>query len=301
MAEPVLELRHLRMVLAIVEEGSITRAAERMHLTQSAVSHALRELERRLGTDLFHRNGRELLPTPAGERVIALARRTVGEVDLLEEELGAVRSGRTGVLRVSTQCYTSYHWLARVLPEFQREFEGVAIEIHPEATPQPLDLLLRGRIQLALVTRPPRNANIATFPLFRDEMVLVVPNGHALAGRDDIRPRELADQHVFVHVAPEKSFIMSAFLAPAGVEPARITHLSMTEALFEAVRAGLGVGVISRWMASPELDSDRLACASLADGVGRQEWHAAALRRDGRSGPLGFLIERLREAGPQDG
>src|SRR5690349_901398 len=112
-----LEVRHLRLVAAVADTGSVTRAARRLHLTQSALSHQLRDVETRLGTALFARTARRMVPTPAGERLLATARRVLDELAGAERDLGAAAAD-AGVARVATQCYTCYHWLPGVLREF---------------------------------------------------------------------------------------------------------------------------------------------------------------------------------------
>src|SRR5262245_44861587 len=107
----ILELRHLRLVLAIAEEGSVTRAGPRLHLSQSALSHQLLDLEKRLGVGLFERVGKRMVLAPAGERLLTSARGVLDEVERAEEEIRAAALGQRGVLRLTTQCYTVYHWL----------------------------------------------------------------------------------------------------------------------------------------------------------------------------------------------
>src|SRR5690349_12039209 len=111
-----LDLRHLRLVAAVAESGGQTRAAHKLHLTQSALSHQLRELEGRIGTPLFIRTSRRMVLTAAGERVLASARRVLHEVESLERDLVLeATSGRAGVVRLATECYTCYHWLPGVV------------------------------------------------------------------------------------------------------------------------------------------------------------------------------------------
>src|SRR5687768_15703999 len=101
-----LEVRHLQLVEAITDAGSVTRAAERLHVTQSALSHQLREIETRLRTPLFLRVNRRLVLSPAGERLLTSARRVLGELRVVEDDIGRLAANQQGVIRVSTECYT---------------------------------------------------------------------------------------------------------------------------------------------------------------------------------------------------
>src|SRR5215510_1751691 len=108
-----LEIRHLKLLVAITEEKSVTKAGERLHLTQSALSHQLRDIEERLGAPLFLRVKRRMVPTPAGERLLASAR---GILERVEETERAIRRGAgEGLIRIAVECYTCYHWLPALL------------------------------------------------------------------------------------------------------------------------------------------------------------------------------------------
>src|SRR3954462_5705608 len=107
----MLEVRHLQLVAAIVDEGNLTRAGERLHLTQSALSHQLLDIEERIGTPLFHRMGRRMTLTDAGQRVLTSARQILVELAQTEQDLQLYAANRRGAIRLTTECYTVYHWL----------------------------------------------------------------------------------------------------------------------------------------------------------------------------------------------
>src|SRR3989441_6070352 len=134
----ILETRHLRLVAAVVEHGTLTKAGGVLHLTQSGLSRQLLDLETRLGLPLFHRLGKRMVPTPAGDRLLVAARRTLPQLSDVEEELRRLAGGRTAILRVSTECYTCYHWLPGVLQRFARRFPRVDGQIMAGAAPPPL-------------------------------------------------------------------------------------------------------------------------------------------------------------------
>src|SRR5437773_109195 len=116
----ILETRHLRLVAAVAEHGTLTKAGRVLHLTQSGVSRQLLDLETSLGLPLFHRLGKRMVPTPAGERLLVAARRTLPQLTDVEEELRRLAGGRAAILRVSTECYTCYHWLPGVTDVFTK-------------------------------------------------------------------------------------------------------------------------------------------------------------------------------------
>src|SRR6185295_11808671 len=132
-----LEIRHLQLVSAVADLGSLTRAGDRLHLTQSALSHQLRDIEGRLGAPLFHRRGKRLVLTPAGEHLLQSARDVLERLRQTENAIRHLGAERRSVLRITTECTTCYHWLPPLLTEYRRRFPSVEVRIAVEATPRP--------------------------------------------------------------------------------------------------------------------------------------------------------------------
>src|SRR5512147_2584524 len=129
-----LEVKHLKLVQAVHEERSITRAGSRLHLTQSAISHQLKEIEDRLGAQLFQRARHDMVLTPAGKRVLDAAAMILEELRRTEEDVAQMAGRQGGSVRISTQCYTAYHWLPQLMKEFTRKHSHVAVHINVDAT-----------------------------------------------------------------------------------------------------------------------------------------------------------------------
>lgn len=145
-----MEIRYLRLIKAIVEEGSITRAIDKLHLSQSALSYQLKEAEVQLGTPIFYRRNKKLILTPVGKKLYNTAIHVLKEIDSTESEIKKLISGETGVIRISTECYTSYHWLPPVLKKFKNEFPNVEVQIVFEATHRPIEKLMEGELELII-------------------------------------------------------------------------------------------------------------------------------------------------------
>lgn len=275
-----LEMRHLKLVAAIAETGSVTLAGNRLHLTQSALSHQLRDAEEQLGVQLFERRNGRMALTGAGERLLQSARAVIDELARAEKEIrehngnGASR----GVLRLSTECYTVYHWLPPRLRLFQHKFPGVDFQIVIEATDSPFEALLDRKLDLAIVCNPIRNRKIRYTPLFEDEVVIIVPPEHSLAGKKYIALRDLASENLIVYPPKEDSSVLNKFLTPARIAPRRIQEVMLTDVIVEMVRAGLGVAALAKWAVSPHLDSGALVGLSLTEKGFRRTWSAAQLR-----------------------
>jgi LysR family transcriptional regulator for metE and metH len=273
-----LEIRHLQLVAGIADAGSMTAAAGRLHLTQSALSHQLRQIESRFGTPLFERLGRRMVLTAAGQRVLDTARRVLLDIERTEAEVRRLAGKADLVLRVCTQCYTGYHWLGSLLASFQRKYPQVTVNVAADATDRPFDALLEGRIDLAIVIDPLRDRRVRLRPLFADEMVAIVARSHPFAARRWISPHDLAGEHLLLYSsAPEESFALRRVLGPLGLTPRRVSFIMLTEAMIELARAGVGVGVLPRWSAQRAIGSGAVAALSIARRGSRRRWAAATL------------------------
>jgi LysR family transcriptional regulator for metE and metH len=279
MPSPTLEVRHLSLVHEIAATGSVTRAAERLHLTQSALSHQLRDIESRLSIQLFLRLGKRMVLTPPGERVLGAARRVLDEIGRTEEDLKLMSQNGKGVLRLCTQCNTGYHWLPPLLQSFHRKFPGVDVQIMVNATDRPIEALLGGQIDLALVTSDVEDKRLASRQLFEDELVAVVPPTHPFAKRAYIEPEDFSEEHLIIYKADRHdSYTFTRVLAPARVEPARVSQVPLTEAILELVKAGLGISVMARWAIEPAIKSGAIRAVRIGKRGVYRAWTAVTLR-----------------------
>src|SRR5262245_4549686 len=177
----MLERRDLRLVESVGRVGSLTRAARELHLTPSALSHQLADLERRVGLPLFARAGKQMIPTPAGERLRERAADLLAGLSRALDDARAAGEKRREVVRLSTECYTCYHWLPAVLREFERAFPQGDVRIVADATRRPLPALLAGKLDLAVISTPVRDRRLVSTRLFEDEMVAVTAPDHPWA------------------------------------------------------------------------------------------------------------------------
>lgn len=274
-----LEVRHLRLVAEIADAGSMTKAAVRLCLTQSALSHQLRDIESRLKTAFFLRLGKRMVLTAAGQRVLDSARRVLDDLGRAEEDLQRLAGHTDGVIRVCTECYTGYHWLPPLLATFNRRHPRVTVNVMADATDRPLDALLEGHLDLAILTSTVKDRRIQQRPLFPDEMVAIVATGHPLARQSWISPQALATQHLLLYASsPDESFTFRNVLAPAGLTPARVSFIMLTEAMIEMAKAGIGVGVLPRWSAHAAIAARSVVPLSITRRGMRRQWTAATLK-----------------------
>jgi len=290
----------LVMVDAICKEGTVTAAARRLAVTQPALSHRLRELESQLDVKLFRRNGARMSVTREGERVARSARAVVEELARLQHDVGQLRSGYQGVLRIATECYTCYDWLPAALERFAAGFPGVEVQILPEATRDPVKPLLDGTLDLALVYTPPDREDLALKPLFRDELVAVVPRSHPFAARRHLTARDFRDECLICHFPDlERNVFTRDVLRPAGVTPRRVQAVQLTGAVLAMVAARRGVTVIPRWVLGKERSSRQFRAVRVTPRGLFRVWYAATRVESATLPALASLVEVLGREAPR--
>src|SRR5258708_29525578 len=217
--------------------------------------------------------------TAAGERLLKSARTVLEELQQVEKDIhdGAACGNGVdrGVIRLSTECYTVYHWLPPRLRLFQRKFPAVDFELVVEATDHPFEALLNGKLDLAIVCDPVRNRKIRYTPLFEDELVAIVSPEHRMAGKIFADAQDFAEETVFLFPPRTDSTLLNQILAPAGVSPRRIQEVMLTEAIIEMVRGGLGVSAVARWAVAPQLESGAVVGPALTAAGFPRPWSAA--------------------------
>jgi LysR family transcriptional regulator for metE and metH len=277
-AGTALDARHLRLVTAIAETGSVTRAADRLNLTQSAISPQLKELEERLRAPMFLRTGRRMVLTPAGRRLVETAERVLRELVQAEEDVRRIGVEGAAVLRLCAQCNTGYHWLPPLLKRFHREHPKVDVQVLAEHTPRPVEALHEGTLDLALLTDPEPDPRLDLRPLFEDEYVVLVARSHRLAARRWIEPAELASEHLILYSPTrERGFTARRILEPTRVVPAKVSYIQLTEAILEMVKAGLGVTALPRWSVEPAIRAGAVIALRITRRGIQRRWAAATL------------------------
>ena len=275
----VLELRHLATLRAIDEAGSLVEAAERLHVTQSALSHQLKDLEHRLGVALIVRRTRPIRFTTAGERVLALARQVLPQVRRTETELRRLAAGQSGRLHIAIECHSCFQWLMPALDRFREAWPEVELDLSAAFSFTPQAALVRGDLDMVITSDPVDNDAVRYLPLFRYELVLAVARQSALAGGRAVAPRALADETLITYpVEHERLDVFTAFLDPAGVAPAALRTAELTPMMVQLVAAGRGVAALPNWALTEYLDLDLVRAVRLGEGEGVWRTLYAAVR-----------------------
>jgi len=280
------------MVAEVARTESVTRAADRLNVTQSAVSHQLRELEDKLGTPIFVRSGRRMLLTPAGRLMVEAAGPVLDAIAGVEAKVSRLARNIAGELRVSAHCHTGYHWLPALVDGLRRRYPAFEVHIAPEHTLNPIGALLDAKLDLAIMNDASADPRLRFRELFDDEQVAVVPPGHAWAARAFVTPEQLIGEQLYLYSRSiEDSFIVQKVLRPAGIELVRVTYLQLTEGILEMVKAEMGVSVLPRWSIANVIASGDVRALRITKAGVFRKWYAATL-----SGvaPTPFLEEFIR-------
>jgi LysR family transcriptional regulator, regulator for metE and metH len=289
-----LELRHLDLVRAAVEEGGLTRAGQRLGLSQSALSHQLRAVEEQFGVTLFHRIGRRLVLAPAGERILQTARLVIPEMERTEMELQQNSNQVYGTIRLAVECYSCYQWLPAIVRRFVRKNTGIDLRIVTGATGKAIEALLGNDLDIAIVSQPARDQRLKIVELFEDELVAVTSAGHSLAEKPYLRPKDFASETLYSYPSLSSSPVYQRMLRTAGIRSKEVSEIPLTEALLQLVKNGFGIAVLPRWIIQPYLGKGQyLSFPITARGL-RRKWCAAI--RSGNSSPdhLTALLQTLR-------
>ena len=288
------------MLVAIADEGTVTRAAARLNISQPALSHGLRALERRVGVALFARHARGLVATEAGERLLRTARSVLREIERARADIAGGSIGRGELLRLSTECYTAYHWLPPVFEKFREQCPGVELRVVPSAIGHPLRALREETLDVAIVVRQEAYAGFVYHELFEDELVVVMRPDHPLASEPFATAQHFATEHVLLYTEdPFDTTLMRMVLAPAGVMPREISYVPATEALLELVRSGLGLSVVARWAVARQVRDGELAAIPLTKTGRRRTWSAAVRRAIADRSAVHALVALLRAHAPE--
>jgi LysR family transcriptional regulator, regulator for metE and metH len=250
---PRLDSKDLHLVLTLASAGSTAKAASSLHLTQSAVSRALLQVEERVGTRLFDRTAQGLAPTVAGQRLLDGAGPVLAQLLALETSL-QMPEEKPARLRLVCECYTAYRWLPSAIMKLRTSLPAVELSMVVERTGDPVPALLSGDIDVALLTTAPVHGGLRAQPLFTDEIVFVMSSAHPLASHASIEPEDLAKYPMVGGDTPpaERRWFLSKVFGRK-VPPLQRLQFPLTEAVMDAVRAGMGIAAMSEWIAGPYL------------------------------------------------
>mgnify|MGYP000114869892 FL=1 len=244
----MLELRHLRTLSTLRDAESLVEAAERLHLTQSALSHQLKDLEEKLGMTLFVRKTKPVRFTSAGLRLLRLADSLLPQVRQAERDIQRLSGGQAGRLHMAIECHSCFQWLMPTIDQFRNAWPEVEVDFASGFFFAPLPALARGDLDLVVTSDPLEIEGITYVPLFTYEALLAVSNQHPLSTAHHVRPPDLEGEVLITYpVERDRLDIFKQFLDPAGIEPASVRTAEMTVMMMQLVASGRGVCCLPNW------------------------------------------------------
>ncbi len=272
MSQP-LDSRQLRAFTVLARTGSFTRTAQEMHLTQSAISHAMKALEGEMGCRLLDRVGKTVVLTQAGEQLLPRAEKILVEMAAARSELSHLGKWGSSRLRIGASATACQYVLPAVLSEFKKKFPRCAISIEPGDTPDAIESLRAHRIDLAVNLEPRREESLEFRPLFTDELVFMVGAQHpwALAGR--VERADIARQNYILY--DKRSYtseMIAAYFREDDIVLQTSIDLGNMEAIKELVKLGVGISILASWSAQQELDDGTLVALPLGRRKLKRRW-----------------------------
>lgn len=289
-----IDFKHLRTLLALRDGGTLVEAARRMHLTQSALSHQLKDLEERLGVSLFLRKTKPLRFTRAGLEMLQLADQVLPQIRQCERNLQKLSGGHSGRLHMVIECHSCFDWLMPAINSFRDHWPEVEIDLSTSFNFEPLPALIRGDIDLVVTSDPAQHNDVYYQPLFRYQALLAVANQHVLAQKDCISAEDLTRETLIHYPVNRKRLdIFEHFLTPANQEPEATRETELTLMMIQLVASGRGVACLPNWALQPYLDAKLISTRPLGkEGV----WPTlfAAVRKEQQETP--YIKDFLQQA-----
>jgi LysR family transcriptional regulator for metE and metH len=291
-----IEFRHLRTIRAIHQSGGLARAAEVLHITQSALSHQIKGLEDQAGVELFVRRSKPLKLSPAGHRLLALANKILPEIDAMEAEFEGVREGSNGRLHMAIECHACFEWLFPVLEQFRKSWGEVDVDIRPGLAFDALPALIKEEVDLVVSSDPEDLPGVIFKPLFDYEPVFVASSQHPLAQKPFIEAADFRDQTLITYpVDRSRLDVFTELLTPAKVEPKAMRQVELTAVILLLVASNRGVSVLPDWVVREVKTSSDYVTRPLTENGLTKRLYAAIREVDADKPYMAHLLKLARE------
>ena len=289
-----LDIKHWQLLQGLAEHGTLGKAADRLGITQSALSHRLAEAERRLGDRLFVREGRRLTVTPAGKAMLQTAQQVLPELQRAEDNFQRLSDSSHHLIKLGVAAYSAYYWLPEFLRDVPVARRHLQLDLVSSATQNPVRSLLDHEADLVIAPGEVKTPGISSRALFRDQLVLITRPGHPLARRPFIEAADLADQEYLTY-SPDRQpgFEYDRFIRPAGVSPQYVQIVEWTDAIVELIAAGFGVSILSRWALRRSIQQGLVSAVPLGQQGLPLTWSLMARTQDSHREPVQLLKKML--------
>jgi LysR family transcriptional regulator for metE and metH len=250
----MLEIRHLRTLIALAETGNLSKAARRIHLSQPAVSHQIRGLEEAYQVELFERKSDPLKLTAAGQLLVELAYDVIRRIENGERDLARIAQGQAGELRIAVECHSCFDWLMPSMDAFREHWPQVEMDLVSGFHADPVGLLSENRADLVIVSHAQKREGVKFHPLFSYEVLALVSRHHVLARKAYVTASDFKNETLVTYPIPDDRLdIVREVLRPAKMDPPR-RKTELTVAILQLVASGRGIAALPGWTVQPFLD-----------------------------------------------
>jgi len=265
----MIEIKHLKTIQSLAETHSVVDTAEQLYMTQSALSHQIKQLEEKIGLKLFERKTNPIQFTPAGQLLLSTAEELLPRIQQTEQLLSALEQGELGRLFIGVDCHTCFEWLLPLLRQYQEKWPGVDLDILNSSGDQPLKKLQSQQLDLVITSDPEPQTNIKFDALFSYELVCVMPNDHPLMNKSWLTAEDFKTQTLIVYpVNKHKLDVFKRFLLPSNIQPLEIRYSELTLMMLQLVDSGRGICVLPKWLINSQPEFRHLSIRSLgAEGL----------------------------------
>ena len=281
-----IDLRHLRTLIALRDTGSLVEAAERVFLTQSALSHQIKELETRLGCSVFIRKTRPVRFTSAGKRLLDAADQILPILHSAKIDIERIAGGQTGRLYLAIECHSCFEWLLPAINAYREHWPQVELDLLSGFHFQPLPALARGDLDLVITADPVFGNGLAYIPLFSYEAVMIMAMDHPLVEKEYVEPLDVVDETLIAYpVDRDRMDFFKSFMDLASMEPARVRSAELTTMIVQLVASGRGVACLPNWAVHEYSEKNYIVSKSLG-GEGIWPNLYAGVRKDQLNDPF---------------
>lgn len=294
------EVRQLQTLIALAETGNMARAAKRLHLTQSALSHQIKGLEDDYATLLFLRKTNPLRWTPVGARLVALSYDIIRAITDTERDIARLLEGKSGELRIAVECHSCFDWLMPSMDVFREHWPEVEMDLVSGFHPDPIGLLDDNRSDLVIVSQTQKRPGITYLPLFQYFQPVLMANDHPFLKKTHLTARDFAQETLITYPIPdERMDLMRQVLQPAGVDPVRRTAM-LTVAILQLVASRRGLTTLPAWTIQPFLDRKYISQRPITRNGLRCKLYAAVRESTARMAYMQDFIQTVRQLAQRD-
>jgi len=243
-----MELKYFRLIKTIAEEGSLANSSERLFLTQSALSHQLRDLEERLGFKVFLRSRNKWKLTDEGTELYNLANKLFSSIDESFSTIKNIKEGSKGSIRLSAECQSFFHTIPQFIQKMGILYPEIDISLTMGATHQTISQVLSDEIDIAIVTSKPASEELLSIKVFEDEIFAVMHKENQFHNLDYLEASHFSDTHLLINSFPlDGVSVYKHFLKPNNTTPLKISAIPFTEITLSMIECNMGIMCAPKW------------------------------------------------------